>query len=225
MSASVQGGGSSFNPDTAKKNLQMKGEFKVVNGAFASMDIAKMANEAINGSIVKIAEKIPALKGKNFHVNPNADSKYDLISSNFTISQGFLDAPNFVAKAALKRGVDLKGATRMGLVDESIDAKWELIDLQRVTGADQLTVNIAGKDIRNFLAKSEKDPVILPVSVKCKWSAPCVSYTEVPEYLAGVATTRLSHVAQDVVKQKVQESVKKAVQDNVGKALKGLFGR
>ena len=224
VSASIQGGGASFNSDTAKQKLQMKGDFKIVNAAFASMDIAKIANEAINGALAKIADKIPLLKGKSLRVKSNGESKYDLISSNFTINQGVLDAPNFVAKAATKRGVDLKGATKMGILDQSIDAKWELIDAQRVTGADQLSVEIAGKTISNFLAKSEKDPVILPITVGCKWSAPCVSYTQVPEYLAGVVAGRLSHVAQDTVKEKVKDAVKGALQQGVGNALKGLFG-
>jgi hypothetical protein len=202
----------------------MKGNFKVVDASFKSMDIAKMANEAISGSLGKIADKVPVLKGKDLKVNPSADSKYEVISGSFTIQNGFLEAPDFFAKAAPKRGVDLKGYTRMGLLDESLEAKWELTDTQRVTGADRLNVDIAGKTIHNFLAKSEKDPVMLPVNVGCKWSAPCMNYAQVPEYLAGVAANRLSHVAQDVVKQKVQDSVKGAIQKGVGNAIKGLFG-
>ena len=221
LSATLQGSGASFNPDTAKRRLQMKGSFKVLDGAFKTIDIAKMANDAINGSLGKIAEKVPVLKGKNLKVSSNGDSRYEVISGSFSIKDGILDAPDFLAKAAPKRGIDLKGSTRMGLIDESLDAKWELTDTQRVTGADQLSVDVAGKTIRNFLAKSEKDPVVLPVSVGCKWSAPCTKYEQVPEFLAGIAASRLSHVAQDVVKEKVQDAVKK----KVGDALKGLFGR
>ncbi|MBU6152748.1 MAG: AsmA family protein [Bdellovibrionales bacterium] len=225
LSAAIQGSGASFNSKAAKRQLKMKGNFKVVNASFRSMDISKMANEAISGSLGKIADKVPVLRGKDLKVNSNADSKYDLISGSFTISNGTLEAPDFVAKAAPKRGVDLKGFTRMGLIDESLDAKWELTDTQRVTGADQLTVNIAGKNIPNFLAKSEKDPVTLPITVGCKWSAPCMNYGQVPEFLAGVAAKRLGNVAQDVVKQKVQDSVKGAIEKGVGNAIKGLFGR
>ena len=89
-----------------------------------------------------------------------------------------------------------------------------------MTGADQLNVAIAGKQINNFLAKGEKDPVIIPVSVGCKWSAPCPSYNAAPEYLAGLAAARLSHVAQDEVKSKVQEAGKKILGDQ----FKKLFG-
>ncbi len=225
LSASIQGSGASFNSKSAKRQLKMKGNFKVVNAAFRSMDIAKMANEAISGSLGKIADKVPVLKGKDLKVNSGADSKYELISGTFTIQNGSLEAPDFIAKAAPKRGVDLKGFTKMGLLDESLDAKWEMTDTQRVTGADQLTVNIAGRNIQNFLAKSEKDPVTLPITVGCKWSAPCMNYGQVPEFLAGVAAKRLGNVAQDVVKQKVQDSVKGAIEKGVGNAIKGLFGR
>ena len=108
----------------------------------------------------------------------------------------------------------------MGLIDESLDAKWELIDTQRMTGAQNISVQVAGKSVNNVLAKGEKDPVVIPISVGCKWSAPCVNYGQVPEYLAGVAASRLSKVAGDVVKDKAQDAVKNAI----GKGLKGLFG-
>ena len=225
LSFSAVGGGSSFNPDTAKKHLQMKGDFKVLEAQFKTIDVAKMANDAINGSVGKIAEKVPFLKGKNLHVSSHIDSKYEIISSHFTISNGVLDAPDFVARAAPKRGIDLKGSTKMGLLDESLDAKWELQDTQRVTGADQLSANIAGKDIKNFLAKSEKDPVIIPITVGCKWSAPCPSYTAAPEYLAGVAASRLSNVAKDVAREIVKDKAKEAIQNALPSGLKKLFGR
>lgn len=232
LNATLTGGGASFNPSEIKKKLQMKGEFKVANATFKTIDVAKMANEAINKSVAKIAEKVPALSGKNVNLPSTGDSRYELISSQFTMSGGYLDAPNFVAKAAPKRGIDIKGSTKMGLIDESLDAKWELIDQQRVTGADQISASIGGKTISNLLAKGEQEPVILPITVGCKWSAPCTSYTQVPEYLAGVAAGRVSKAAGDVAKAKAQEAVQNAVQKAVGdkapeaikKGLRGLFG-
>ena len=220
LSASMQGGGASFNADTAKKRLQMKGDFKIANAAFQTLNISKMVNDALTGSLGKIADKIPMLKGKNLHVSPSGGSKYDLISSNFTVSNGVLDAPNFVAKATPRQGIDIKGSTKMGLIDESLDAKWELTDTYHTTGADQLSVNVAGKEIPNFLAKGEKDPVILPITIGCKWTAPCPNYSQVTEYLAGVATGRLTHATQDVVKQKAQDAGKNLLKGG----LKGLFG-
>lgn len=229
LTASISGTGASFNPEAAKKNLQAKGDFKIVGGAFKSLDIAKMANEAIAGSVGKIAEKVPLLRGKDLKLNPSAGSKYELISGSFTLRNGMLEAPDFSAKAAPKGGVDLKGYTRMGLLDESLEARWELTDTQRVTGADRLSVDIAGRTISNFLAKSEKDPVTIPITVGCKWSAPCTSYAQVAEHLAGIAAGRLTGAAQDAVKDAAKDAAKKAVKDvlqkNVGDALKGLFGR
>jgi uncharacterized protein involved in outer membrane biogenesis len=220
LSFSGQGGGSSFNSETAKKHLQMKGDFKVIDAQFKTIDAGKMANDAINSSISKIGDKVPFVKGKTVHVNSSGASKYDSISSHFTINNGVLDAPDFFAKASPKRGVDLKGSTKMGLVDESLDAKWQLIDTQHVTGADQLTVNIGGKDIKNFLAKSANDPVIIPVTIGCKWSAPCPNYNASTEYLAGVAASRLSGAARDVIQDKAKAALKNALPGG----LKKLFG-
>ena len=112
----------------------------------------------------------------------------------------------------------------MGLIDESLDAKWELIDTQHVTGADQISVQIAGKTINNILAKGEKDAVIIPLTVGCKWSNPCPNYTQTAEYLAGVAAGRLSHVAQDVVKDQIKAQGTDAVKKALGNGFKSLFG-
>ena len=224
LSTSLQGGGSSFNPEPAKRHLQLKGDFKVLNAQFKTIDVAKMVSEAIASSVNKMAAKVPMLAGKKIDVPPAGGSKYESISSNFTISGGMLDAPNFFAKAAPKAGIDIKGDTKMGLVDESLNAKWELIDTQKVSGADQVSVNIAGKNVNNILAKGEKDAVIIPVTVGCKWSNPCPNYTSTAEYLAGVAAGRLSHVAQDVVKDKIKEQVNDQVKQKAGDALKNAVG-
>jgi len=225
LSTGLQGAGSSFNPDEAKKKLQMKGDFKIVNATFQSMDIAKMVNSALGDSIVKIASKLPALQGKKVNVPSNKETRYELVSSQFTISGGYLEAPNFYAKAAPKSGIDIKGFTKMGLVDETLDAKWELIDNQHLV--EPVNVSIAGKTIVNTLAKGDKDPLILPITVGCKWSAPCPSYTATAEYLAGVAGGRLAKAAGEEVKSKVKSAVQDAVKKAIGggNPLKGLFGR
>ena len=232
VSFSATGAGSSFNPDEIKKKLQMKGDFKVANAAFKSMDIAKMASSAIGDSLSKISGKVPALQGKKVNVPSNKESRYEMISSNFTISGGMLDAPNFMAKAAPHNGVDIKGDTKMGLVDESLDAKWELVDTQKVLGAELNVPNPipGGGTINNILAKGEKDPVIFPITVGCKWSAPCPNYTSSAEYLAGVVAGRLAKSVGEGAKAKVQSTVQDAVKKAIGggggaNPLKKLFGR
>ena len=227
LSCSMQGAGSSFNADEIKKKLQLKGDFKIANAVFKTMDIVKVASEAINGAIAKLASKIPSLQGKKLNVSANGAARYD-VSSNFTINGGFLDAPNFLAKAAPKSSVDVRGSTKMGLIDESLDAKWEIVDTQHVLGADQVSPPnpLGGGPINNILAKAEKDPVIFPITVGCKWSAPCVNYTGSVEYLAGVVAGRLTKSAGSAVKAKAVDAVQKALGGSLpaGNPLKKLFG-
>lgn len=237
LDTTLEGGGTSFNPGAAKKNLKMKGNFKIANPTFKSMDIAKVANEGVKGAMQKLGDKVPALKGRSVNVPSDREAKYELVASSFVINNGFLEAPDFIAKPAPKGGIDIRGFTKMGIIDESLDAKWELIDTYGITGANGVNVDIAGKSIKNVLAKGESDPVILPVKVGCKWSAPCSNYSEVPEYLAGVAAGRIAKGAGEAAKAKaasaVQDAVKKAVGDklpaNVGDKVQGglkkLFGR
>jgi AsmA protein len=225
LSSSLQGSGSSFNADEIKKKLQLKGDFKITNAMFKSIDVAKMANVAIGDSISKIATKVPVLQGKKVNIPANKDTRYELVSSNYSISGGFLEAPNFYAKAAAKSGIDIKGYTKMGLVDESLDAKWELIDSQHLI--EPLNISIGNRMVNNALAKGDQDPLILPITVGCKWSAPCPSYTVTAEYLAGVTAGRVAKAAGEEVKAKaksvVEDAVKKAI--GGGNPLKGLFGR
>lgn len=226
LNTTISGGGSSFNASEIKKNLQIKGEFKVADAQFKSIDVAKMASEAVNKSIGKIAEKVPAVAGKSINVPGNAESRYEVVSSNFTMAGGVLEAPNFVAKAAPKSGIDIRGYTKMGLLDESLDAKWELIDAQKML--PPVNTNLQGIAINNALAKGDNEPVILPVEVGCKWSAPCTNYAKVPEYLASVVAARVGKAAGAAAQSKAQEAIQKAVGDKaapiLNKGIKGLFG-
>jgi hypothetical protein len=225
LSASMQGAGSSFNADEIKKSLQLKGDFKIANATFKTIDIARIANSAIGDSISKISSKVPALQGKKVNVPANKESRYD-VSSNFTMSGGYLDAPNFVAKANTGGSFDIKGSTKMGLIDESLDAKWEILDTQRTI--QPLNVQVGSKSVNNVLAKGEKDPVIFPIIVNGKWSSPTPNYTATAEYLAGVAAGRLTKAVGEEAKAKVQGAVQDAVKKAIGgggNPLKGLFGR
>ncbi len=233
LSASVDGGGSSFNTEMAKKRLLMKGNFQLLDAQFKTIDVAKMINEALGAALSKVGDKIPGMKGKKIAVPDNKETRYEKVSSTFTIQNGILNAPDFFAKAAPKKGVDLKGFMKMGLIDESLDAKWEAIDTHRVTGADQLNVDIGGKMVKNLLAKGENEPVILPLKVGCKWSAPCSDYSEAPEYLAGVALGRVAKGAGEAAKAKATNAIQDAIKKNIpggggndiGSGLKKLFGR
>lgn len=225
LSAGIQGSGSSFNPDEVKKKLQLKGDFKINNAVFQSMDIAKMVNSALGDSLIKIAAKVPALQGKKVNLPSDRQTRYELVSGHFSINGGYLEAPDFYAKAATKSGIDIKGYTKMGLIDEMIDAKWELIDNQHLI--EPVNISVAGKTIVNALAKGDKDPLVLPITVGCKWSAPCPSYTSTVEYVSGVAAGRLAKVAGDELKSKAKNVIQDAVKKAIGgdNPLKGLFGR
>jgi AsmA protein len=225
LSMNMQGSGMSFNADEIKKKLQLKGDFKVGNAMFKTIDVARMANAAITDAIQQIGSKVPAVQGKKVSIPGDKDTRYETVSSRFTLSNGVMEAPDFYAKAAPKSGVDIKGYTRLGLVDESLDAKWELIDAQHLI--EPLNVSIGSQSVVNVLAKGEKDPIILPITVGCKWTSPCPSYTSTAEYLAGVTAGRVAKAAGEEVKAKAKSAVEDAVKKAIGggSPFKGLFGR
>lgn len=218
LTLKMDGSGASFNPAPAKVNLNAKGTMRVENADFQSIDIGKMAIDAVNKSIDKVAEKVPALKDKTLKPLNARGSKYEAITSDFTLAQGRFNAPNFVAKAALNQGIDLKGFTQVGLVDQELKADWELIDTYNLTKAKDVSVEIAGKKVEGMLAEKGQ-PVTMPVSVGCKYTSPCASYGKVPEHFIKVALGNSKGVAVDVIKEKGKEKLEEAGK----KLLKGLF--
>ncbi|MBI3535534.1 MAG: hypothetical protein HY072_08650, partial [Deltaproteobacteria bacterium] len=228
--------GSSFNPDPAIKNLNAKGFMKVEKPTFTTIDIGKIAGEALNNTVTKLGDKISSLKGKNVNLEKaKAASRYDLISSDFTIAGGKFRAPNFVAKAEPNKGIDFKGDTTVGIKDYSLKASWEVIDTYNVAHAD-LSVEQSGVKVEHLLAETDGGPVHFPITAGCTLLSPCYTYTEVPEFLGKIALANVSRAVADKAKaefkQKTQEKVlditkqaTPAAQDKVKGLTKKLFGK
>lgn len=218
---SASGTGASFNSDKAKMLLNMKGNFKLTDATFTTIDVGRMVSEGLGGAIQKVGDKVPVLKGKSIGKLPNRESKYDLISSDFTIAGGKFEAPNFAAKAAKNNGVDLKGKTVVNLADNSVNARWEVVDTYNLTKARDVSVDLSGTKVDHVLAKGN-DPVMFPVSLHGKLEKPDYSYSEVPEYLAGVVMGNMTGAA----KSRAQEEIKKRVMGSepAKKVLEG-FGK
>ncbi|MFL5813557.1 MAG: AsmA family protein [Bdellovibrionia bacterium] len=203
----MSGTGASFNTEPAMSNLNSKGKFRVENAVFTTLDVGKMVSEGLNGAIGKIADKIPALKGKTVASNQARESRYDVVSSDFTIHGGQFTAPNFVAKAAPNKGIDLKGDVAVGLKDQSVKANFEVIDTYNVTHAKDISVNQSGVEVNHILAEGN-GPVRFPVSVGCTLMAPCYSYTQVPEFLAKVAMNNAMGGLKSKAKSELQNKAK-----------------
>lgn len=214
----IEGSGSSYNSEAAKRNLNAKGSLKIVDATFESIDIGKMAIDAVNKALDKIADKIPAAKGKSIKSLPEGNSKYEFLAGDFTISGGRFYAPNFTAKAQKDRGMDLRGATEVGLIDQELKADWEVIDTYNMTKARDVGFDISGFHIDSALAEGT-NPVTIPITVGCKYTAPCPSYGKVPEHFLKVAFANTKKGATQAVKNEVKE---KAVEKGK-KLLKGLF--
>jgi uncharacterized protein involved in outer membrane biogenesis len=221
LALEAAGEGSSFNVAPAEEHLKAKGSFKIQNAVFNSLDVGKMVSGALTDSLGKIAGKIPGLSGKQLPGLPNKAMKYDLVSSDFGISNGVFTAPNFNAKAAANQGIDFKGSTQVGLKDHALKADWEIIDTYDLTKAKELSVNEGGIQINHVLAEGN-GPVQFPVSVGCTLAQPCFAYKDVSDYLAKVALSNVGSQAKSQVIQKALGNTK--LPDAVKNKLKGLFG-
>lgn len=218
LSLKMEGNGSSFDPEKAKKTMVSKGLFKVENAVFDSIDIAKVTTEAVNKALEKVGDKIPGAKGKRLKGLPERSSKYEFISTDFTIAGGKFSSPNFFAKALANQGVDIKGLTDVNFINRELKADWDVIDTWNLTGARDVSFNMSGVDVQHVLAEGN-NPVSLPIVMGCKVDSPCPSYNKVPEHFVKVAMGNVKKGATQAVKQEAKEKAKDAGK----KLLKGLF--
>ncbi|MBY0470094.1 AsmA family protein [bacterium] len=223
--------GSSFNTEAAMKNLNGKGHLRVVNAKFTTIDVIKMA-QGVNAQIEKVAQRVPQLRGKSLNNLDNKETRYESINTDFTISNGSFSAPNFFAKAETGKGLDIKGATTVGMLDYVLNARWELIDTHDVMGAKKISYDIGGARVDHALSEGN-GPFRVPVNVGCTVLKPCYNYGEVPEFLAKVALNNTKAAAEGKLKaaaqQQIQQKIQQAAPPEVQKALDGLgkklFGR
>ncbi|MBI2712231.1 MAG: hypothetical protein HYX41_05140 [Bdellovibrio sp.] len=222
---SMTGQGSSLNPTPAMKNVKASGNLRVINAKFASMDVMKMVGEALNKSIERLAEKVPAARGRTVGGFENKTSRYEAISSDFTLADGKFNAPNFFAKAVPNEGIDLKGNTQVGILDYSLNTDWEVIDTYNLTHARDLSVEQSGVKVDHILAEGDS-PVKFPVHAGCTLKEPCYSYTQVPEYLGKIALNNVTHALGEKAKAEVRNQAQKALQQAapaIQDRLKSLF--
>lgn len=222
LSFQANGNGKSLDPDKALKNFNLKGNFSITDAQFATIDVAKMASEAIEKSLSKVSEKVPGIKDKVGKKLSDRESKYDKMSGTFTMASGIFSAPDFFAQSAKDQGVDLKGATRLDLVQQKIDAKWWVIDTWNRTGAESVGFEVSGTTVPKVLAEKGQ-PVQFPVTVGCELTKPCYNYSEVPEHFVKVAVKNTTSAVKDRVKQEAKDKVKDVIKEQGKDLLKKFF--
>jgi len=240
----MEGTGASFNAEPAKMNLNARGNMRVDQPTFASIDVGRMATEAINKAIENASGKIPQVKGKTVKPPAAGATKYQYLSGDFTIMGGKFSAPNFVAVPEPKAGIDVKGDTLVNLKDSTLKARWELVDTYNVTKARDINVEANGVRVEHIFAEGD-GPVHFPVELSGPLASPTTNYGGVPEALAKVALAnvtralegrlkaeaqqRLEAEARKIVPKPVQEAIQKAAPKPVQDALQGfgkkLFGK
>lgn len=224
----MDGSGASFNPKPAKGNANAKGNFQVDKAIFTTIDVGKMASEAIHKSLGELASKIPPLRGQKLPNAPNVNAKYETITGDLTITGGKFTMPNFLAKAERNQGVDLRGVTVIDLMDNTLQASWEVIDTYNITKARDLSVEASGVRVEHILAEGD-GPVKYNVEVSGNMFKPSVNYARVPESLGKVALGNIAKAAEGRVKaelkKKAEEQTKKLTEKaapQIRDALKGL---
>ncbi len=211
---SMSGQGASFNPDPAISNLKVHGKLKVDQATFATIDVMKMVSEALNRSLSQLGDKVPVLKGKSLGALPHGTSRYDFISSDFTIADNQFIAPDFYAKAVPQQGIDLKGSSTIGIKNYSLNTFWDVIDTYNITRLRDISVEQNGVKVEHIFAEGSS-PVHFPIHVDCNLMAPCYSYTEVPSALAHVALKNIGNAltgrAKEELRKKAESIIKQVV--------------
>lgn len=211
----MNGSGASFNPTPAKANLQAKGSLSVLDARFATLDIGRMAADAVNKALQGLEGKIPQIQGKKLNAPSNTGSGFEKMVGGFTIARSVFSMPDFQAISGKNKGFDLKGTTTVGIQDYRLDAAWDLLDTNNLTGARNLAIDVNGIRVENLLAEPHQ-PVRFPIRVGGTLFSPAPSYTAVPEALAKVALANVGRAAETKLKSeanaRIQSEVKKLEQ-------------
>lgn len=207
----MTGSGRSLNVDRAMKALDVKGNFSVKDATFSTIDVGKMTVEAVNGTLAKVGEKVPALRGKSVGGLKEFESRYSTIGGDFTMKDGVLNAPNFAARSIPGKGVDIEGATTLNMITEDLNAKWKIIDVHNMTKVRDIGVDIAGTPVPNILAEGNPPVFAIPISMSGKMTSPHYDYQSAPEYFAGVAGKRVENAGKERLKQEAAKRIQQAV--------------
>lgn len=228
MSGEVKGMGSSFNPVLAKKNLNANGQLKVVQTHLSTIDINRMVSEGLREMLNQIGSKVPLLKGKELKLDP-VSSDFKQITATFRLKDGEFTSSDFYAQAVPEKGLDLRGDTRIGLIDYSLNGNWEVSDPYNLLKAKEVSFEEGGIRFESVLIESGK-PFRFPIRMSGTLLAPRYDYTAIPEMLGEIVLNNIQLAA----KQKASQELKKKAQEQIKKfsdqapapvkdLLKGLF--
>lgn len=228
LKGEMKGVGKSLNPTLAMKNLDAAGKLEVQPAQLSTIDINRVLKESLGESITKVGDKIPSMKGKQLKVEPT-QSEFQKIVTSFTVQDGVFFSPDFSAQAVPQKGVDLKGTTRLGLLDYALNAEWNVIDTYNLLHAKELALEEGGVRVDSVLVEKGK-PFQFPIRVRGTLLKPEYDYGAVPEALAKTALANMASAAKEKVsaeaRKKAQQELQKITEkapEPVKNILKGIF--
>lgn len=228
MSGDMSGRGSGADAVQAKKNLRATGKIQIKPAKFSTIDINQIVVQSVKGPLSKVAEKIPSLRGKELKIDP-VTSDFQQVSASFSITEGRFLSPDFYAEAVPGKGVELRGETRVGLLDYDLGANWEVSDPYNVLKMKEVSVEEGGFRVESILVEKGK-PFRIPVRVHGNLFKPEYDYGSVPESLTNIALKNISLAAQDRAKSELKKQAQEKIKELTDKApapvqqiLKGIF--
>ena len=204
LSTSFEGKGRSFNSDKLLASLAIDGEFKLADAQFVTVDIGQMVDKGLGDAIANIRKRIKELPDYKPKKLPAKAFGFEIVSSDFSMRDGELRAPNFSALAYENKGVDVEGITTVNLIKDQLSANWALVDTYNKTGLKDIDVKNKNFTVEEVFVKNG-EPIKIPVVVGCKLSAPCYDYKSIPAALIGTATKNLKGVAKQKLKAEVDK--------------------
>lgn len=228
LKGDMSGSGKSLNPTLAMKNLDASGKLEVQPAQLSTIDINRVLKESLGESLTKVGDKIPSMKGKQLKVEPT-QSEFQKIVTTFTIQDGVFFSPDFSAQAVPQKGVDLKGITRLGLLDYTLNAEWDVIDTYNLLHAKELALEEGGVRVDSVLVERGK-PFQFPIRVRGTLLKPEYDYGAIPEALGKVVLANMANAAKEKVsaeaRKKAQQELQKVTEkapEPVKNLLKGIF--
>jgi uncharacterized protein involved in outer membrane biogenesis len=124
-------GGSGLNQSDINKNWKGSGQFQISDAKFATLEIGKQIKQGLIDKLpeplksrVQVSDRLVDWKGE-----------YKLITVKYVLDSGTLNLPEVTGTAAEGKGLDLKGAGKMSIVNYNLDFAADFIDRQGMLGS------------------------------------------------------------------------------------------
>ena len=127
ISAALNIGGAGCNPPEIISGWKGNGSFEIKDAVFSTLDFGKQLKEGVLDKLPAPIKKL--VDGKLPDNLLDWKGQYQVVSTKFALGSGVMHINEIIGKSYPGKGLDMKGAGTVKLVDYGLDLSVDLIDV------------------------------------------------------------------------------------------------